>query len=288
MGAGVGLASASARRAVDRTIDRAAKFIRNCFADDFGERLRRLADQIGLGDLMEQGAQRADAALFGPAAEDPIDIVEAQQRLFRRIGVGRLGIVDVEDFAAAADLLHPVRETGESLQALLDELKLEIHAGRAPPPPRRRSGHYACRAARECRRDRRSDSSGAVGLADEPRAFENDAVRNRRMMDRDRHDGPALRAQLLGDAGADVVIDTDDGDIGLGDEPFLDLGIMFHRPMPVEMIGRDIEKHAEGRIERGRKIDLERRAFDHMDAPCRDGGLSARTGVPILPPTSTS
>ena len=108
------------------------------------------------------------------------------------------------------------------------------------------------------------------------------------MMDRDRHDRPALRAQLLGDAGADVVIDADDGDIGLGDEPLLDRGIILHRPVAVEMIDGDIEQHAEGRIERGREIDLERRAFDHMDAAFADGGLSARIGVPILPPTSTS
>ena len=160
MGEGVVLASGIASRAIDRAIDRAAKFIRNCFADDLGERFGRLADQIGLGHLGEERPQRLDAALLGPAAEDPIDVVEAQQRLFGGIGIGRLGIVDVEHFAAPADLLQPVREAGESPQALLDELKLEsMRAQRR----HRRGGILAVVGAaqrRECRRDRRSDWLG--------------------------------------------------------------------------------------------------------------------------------
>ena len=205
---------------------------------------------------MEQRRERADAALFGAAAEDPIDIVEAQQRLFRRIGVGGLRIVDVEDFAAVADLLHPVREAGEGLQTLLDKLKLETVC--AERRHRRRGVLAVVGAAQRGNAGEIGDGDRGALLAHEPHAFEHDAVRNGRMMDRDRHDGSALRAQLLRNAGANLVIDSDDRDIGLGDEPFLDLGIMFHRPVPIEMIDRDVQENAEGRIERRREIDLER------------------------------
>ncbi len=58
--------------------------------------------------------------------------------------------------------------------------------------------------------------------------------------------------------------------------------------MPVEMVGRDIEQNADGRIERRRKIDLEGRTLDDMDAVRDPAASSARMGVPILPPTSTS
>ncbi len=85
----------------------------------------------------------------------------------------------------------------------------------------------------------------------------------------DRHDRAALPPQLLGDAGADVVVNADDRDISLGDEPLLDLGIMFHRAVAIEMIDGDIEQKTEGRVERGREIDLKRRALDHMDAAFR-------------------
>ena len=52
----------------------------------------------------------------------------------------------------------------------------------------------------------------------------------------------------------------------LRDEPLLDRGIVLHRAVAVEMVGRDVEQHADARVERGREIDLKGRAFDDMNA----------------------
>ena len=41
---------------------------------------------------------------------------------------------------------------------------------------------------------------------------------------------------------------------------------MFDAAVTIEMIGTDIEQNADGRIERGREVDLVRRHLDHMDA----------------------
>ena len=50
------------------------------------------------------------------------------------------------------------------------------------------------------------------------------------------------------------------------DQALLDRGVVFQRPVPVEMIGRDVDQRADARLERRREIDLERRAFDDVDA----------------------
>ena len=62
---------------------------------------------------------------------------------------------------------------------------------------------------------------------------------------------------------------TIDGTLRLhaGDQPRLHRGVMLQRPMAVDMVFADVEKNADGRIERGRKIDLVGRHFDHMHPP---------------------
>ena len=40
----------------------------------------------------------------------------------RGVGIGALGVVDEQHVAAAADLLHAVRETGKAAQALLQHV----------------------------------------------------------------------------------------------------------------------------------------------------------------------
>ena len=96
-------------------------------------------------------------------------------------------------------------------------------------------------------------------------------VGERRRRSRDRHDAPARRAQSLGDRAAIVVVDADQRDVGARDQALLDRGVILHRPVPVEVIGRQIDQRADRRLERRREIDLERRAFDDMDARKRRG-----------------
>src|SRR5947199_8986532 len=49
----------------------------------------------------------------------------------RRIRSGALGIVDEQHVAAAADLLHAVRETGKAAQAVLQGLRTDADRQRA-------------------------------------------------------------------------------------------------------------------------------------------------------------
>ena len=92
---GIGAAAATAAASVPDISMRHGR------AERRGEILRRLADQIGLGDAREEVGEAGDAAFLGPAAGDPVDAVEARQRLGGGVGVGRLGIVDEEHAADA-------------------------------------------------------------------------------------------------------------------------------------------------------------------------------------------
>ena len=49
------------------------------------------------------------------------------------------------------------------------------------------------------------------------------------------------------------------------------------RAVPVEVVGRDVEQHADARRERRRQLDLERRHLDDVDAAV-GGGSSSRIG----------
>ncbi len=78
----------------------------------------------------KKSRKRFDAAGLRLAAGDPENVVEAGQRLRRRIGIGGLGIVDEQNGAAPADFLHAVREPRERAQACLDRRGLEAERQR--------------------------------------------------------------------------------------------------------------------------------------------------------------
>src|SRR6267154_2290353 len=112
---------------------------------------------------------------------------------------------------------------------------------------------------------------GAARRAHHPVAFDIEAVAQRtayrNALDPFSRAPDAIRHRL-----APVVVDTDDrGAFALhaGDEPFLDRRIFGNRAVAIEMILGDVEQNADRGIERGREIDLERRALDHMDTPRR-------------------
>ena len=69
----------------------------------------------------------------------------------------------------------------------------------------------------------------------------------------------------LGDGAAALVVDADAGLLGLDDQPLLDRGVVLHRAVAVEVVGRDVEQHADGRLQRRRQVDLERRQLDHVE-----------------------
>ena len=62
----------------------------------------------------------------------------------------------------------------------------------------------------------------------------------------------------------EFVVDADGRNVGTLDDAFLDGGIIFDRSMPIEMIRRNVQHHADCRLERRRQIDLKRRHLDDV------------------------
>ena len=75
----------------------------------------------------------------------------------RRIGIGALGVVDEQHIAAAADLLHAVRETGKAAQAVLQ--------GFAGDAERQRAGRSAGGILRVVQAAQGSDAADPRDLA---------------------------------------------------------------------------------------------------------------------------
>ena len=253
---------------------------------------RRLADQIGLADAREEARSGVMPPSFGlPPAIQKMSL-KHRQRLRRRIGVGRLGIVDEQHVALAADLLHAMREAGKRSRPALD---LRRRRGRAPGRRRRRSRVLRIvrgRAASRCRA--RSPIASACAarrrLASTSVPSHEIARRRSGRAHRDAHDRLAARRdQRSADRVAEDVVDADDRESSAaGDQPLLDRGVVLHRAVAVEMVRRQVEQDADGRIERGREIDLVGRAFDHMEAVRRRRLERRGSRVPILPPICAS
>ena len=74
------------------------------------------------------------------------------------------------------------------------------------------------------------------------------------------------KPQALGDVAAPVVVLADDRVRRARDEARLEGGVVLHGAVPVEVVGRDVEQHADAGRQRGRQLDLERRHLDDVDA----------------------
>ncbi len=104
--------------------------------------------------------------------------------------------------------------------------------------------------------------AGAVGT-DERRLQH--GIAGRELMLGAQGTGRALRHAALQDRAASIVIDADAGDVRAHDEAFLDGCVIFDCAVPVEVVGRDVQEHADGGFECRRQVDLERREFDDME-----------------------
>ena len=99
-------------------------------------------------------------------------------------------------------------------------------------------------------------------------ALDIDAV-GQRILHRDPHHALAGLLEPVGDVAAPAVVDADDGGalrLHAGDQPLLHRGVVLERAVAVEVVLADVEQDADGRIERGREIDLVGRHLDHVDA----------------------
>ncbi len=89
-------------------------------------------------------------------------------------------------------------------------------------------------------------------------------------------------------ASVQLIVDADQRQIRLRDQPLLDRGVVLDRAVTIEMIRADVGENADRRIEARREIDLIGRAFDHVDIGCSSAARSDRIATPILPPICTS
>ena len=206
--------------------------------------------------------------------------VEGRQRGGGAVGVGGLAVVDEEDAPRPADLLQAMRQARERRRA-------------RPPPrpattPRMSAAALAASAFWMLWRPRsepmpaRSAKApsgpvqGARATSSVPTAYQPWRTRSRAdtMID------PAAvgEPQALGDVAAPVVVLADDDALRGLDQARLQRRIVLHGAVAVEVVGRDVEQHADAGRQRRRQLDLERRHLDHVDAVCgrrlqvQDGG----------------
>ena len=78
----------------------------------------------------------------------------------------------------------------------------------------------------------------------------------------------------VGGSARPVIVDADHrgaARLHAGRQTLLDGGVVLHRAVAVEMVFRDVEQNADGRMQRGREIDLIGRHFEHVDAAGCEG-----------------
>ena len=160
-------------------------------------------------------------------------------------------------------------------------------------PLRWRPAHSGCcagRAASRCRRGRRRRRAGrsrARGRRARCRPRTTRATR----ASAPRRDRPSCGWRAAGARrcrGTSRRPRRSTGSRRVRDQARLEAGVVLHGAVPVEVVGRDVEQHADAGRERGRQLDLERRHLDDVDAALgrrlqlQDGGadVAAHLRVP--------
>src|ERR1700730_6253399 len=161
-----------------------------------------------------------------------------------------------------------MRQSGKTSQALRDALEIK------PARLERRDGGGRILAIVLATQRGNSGKAGdpcraASAPLHETVAIKYNAIFDRGFGHRNTYRFSARFQEFASNAAYKVVVDSDHREIGIFHQPCLDRGIISHRAVTVQVIWRDIQKHAHGWIERWRKSDLKRRALDDMNARLR-------------------
>ena len=280
-----------ARRGLDRRVAASRSARRDSLPSSVAAKSSLdFADQIGLRDARNSGAQRRDAALLRP-------------RRRRSSGCRRK---DGSAFSAASALValqsltnstRPMRPTCSMRCARPGKLRSaariasRLDAERAAPPRwrTRRSGAL-CAPRSEPMPARSSDRLAAAARADHAGAVARTSRRRAAAFDRDAHDAaspaaPAGRAMARHQASSTPI---DGASRRRATSRSLIGGVVLHRAVPVEMVGRDVEQDADARrraTARGRSgrtstrrhaRGRRRRRLEREDRRCRCCRPSAR------------
>ena len=137
---------------LDGAVERPALHVVDVSAELRGEIISGFADEIGAGDPGKERLESCKAAGFRAAADDPINVGEARERLGGGVGVGRLRVVDEQHRAQPSP---PAPCGGRGRQRCRAPWRWSKHRGlasaRARKPPQR-SANYGRRARIRCRR----------------------------------------------------------------------------------------------------------------------------------------
>ena len=233
---------------------------------------RRMADQIGLGDVTQMRRQRGDAAVLAQPAGDPADAAEGLQRLRGAVDIGRLAVVDEGDTAALGDDLAAVGQPLEAVERLLDQPWRQASARAARHRRRRRSGGCAGPAGRGCRAGRCWPAAGPCGsrtgtpLARAPTSPGRSSLRVAEIADQ-----PRIRAglgDLVGQKAALCLVHADHRTVrpALGEEPPLGREIAAQPAVAVEVVGAEIGENGHVGGQRAGQLCLVGAEFQHHHA----------------------
>src|SRR5580700_9991845 len=214
--------------------------MRHAVAERACKFLCRLADQVGLADAREIFGEARYAAKLRFSPGDPEDVAEGRQRVRSRVRICALGIVDEQHMAAAADLLHAVREAGKAAQTVLQHALADAE--------RQRAGRGTGRILRIVQPAQRADAADprdfaarAAGRAQDGFVLDIDAI-GERIFHRDADDALARLFDAVGSIAAPAVVDANDrGALRLhaGDQTLLHRGIMLKRAVTIDMVFAD-------------------------------------------------
>ncbi len=151
---------------------------------------------------------------------------------------------------------------GNAAQAVLQGLVVD--AERRTRRKRRDRVLHVVAAAQRADAGQVGDVFGFAGAGAIDVALAADIAMRDDPVDRHRHDLALHGGEIFRHAASVIVVDADDAHLRAAENAALHRGVMLDGAVPVDMIGRDVEHDADGRIDRGRKIDLVGRAFDHV------------------------
>ena len=111
--------------------------------------------------------------------------------------------------------------------------------------------------------ERRELDGQRLAIAADDRIFEKTVARSDRFFGAEGNRRSLLNTPLQ-HRQSELIVEADRRNFGAINEALFDRRIIFDRPVPVEMIRRDVQHHADGRLQRRSQIDLKRRQFDHV------------------------
>ncbi len=153
-----------------------------------------------------------------------------------------------------SDLFHTVSEARKAFQTGVDFFKAQAH-GQAGSNRRKRILRIM-RAAQRTDTIKRSDFIDFPILRPKQFRTVSKIAFAELFFLGNPHDMHAVTIKPVGNGFAILIVDPDNRRVARRDQPFLDRRIVFHRSMTVEMVRRQIEQDACGRVQRRRQIDL--------------------------------